>query len=82
MGGGGPVDAVIAAAVEEGVPQVGEVRDAALHLGLAQHAQVPLPQVLATRRLLPAWVAVQDVVVTLQHRSQKFGPSHSDDRTV
>ncbi len=57
---------MVAAALEEGVPQVGEVRHAALHLRLAQHAQVPLAQVLAARRLLPARVAVQDVVVTLQ----------------
>ena len=65
VSGGGALDAMVAAALEEGVPQVAEVGDNALQLRLAQHAQVPLAQVLAARRLLPARVAVQDVVITL-----------------
>ena len=68
-GGGG--HAVVAPALEEGVVQVGEVRHAALLLRDAQHAQVPLAQVLAARRLLPAGVAVQDVVVALSAAQHK-----------
>ena len=73
MRGGGALEAVVAAALEEGVVQVGQVRDGALLLRRAQHAQVPLAQVLAARRLLPARVAVQDVVVALSKPSAPTG---------
>ncbi len=65
MGDGRALDAVVAAALEEGVEQVGQVRDGALRLCRAQQRQVPLAQAVAARRLLPAGVAVQDVVVAL-----------------
>ena len=62
---------MVPAAREEGVVQVGQVRDHALLLSHAEHAQVPLAQVVAARRLLPRRVAVQDVVIALytQQRS-------------
>ena len=56
---------MIPAAREEGVIQVGKVRDDALLLCHAQHAQVPFAQVVAARRLLLRGVAVQDVVIAL-----------------
>ena len=57
---------MVAATLEEGVEQVAEVGHQALLLARAQHAEVPLPQPVAARQLLPARVAVQDVVVSLQ----------------
>ena len=63
--GGGDAGAVVLAAVKEGVKQVGQVRDGALLFGDAQHGQIPLPQPVAPRRLLPARMAVQDVVIPL-----------------
>lgn len=77
MGGGGALDAVVAAALEEGVPQVAEVGDDALQLRLAQHAQIPLAQVLAAWRLLPARVAVQDVVIPLHVFAQPLSLSYA-----
>ena len=64
---GGALNPVIPAAREEGVVEVGQVRDDALLLRDAQHAQVPLAQVVAARRLLLRGVAVQDVVIALPH---------------
>lgn len=58
---------MVPAAGEEGVVEVGQVRDNALLLRDAQHAQVPLAQVVAARRLLLRGVAVQDVVIALSH---------------
>jgi hypothetical protein len=58
---------VLAAALEEGVPQRRDVAHAAvLCARLAQHIVVPRAQAVAARRLLLAGVAVQDVVVTLR----------------
>ena len=64
---GGALYPVVPAAGEEGVVEVGQVRNNALLLRDAQHAQVPLAQVVAARRLLLCGVAVQDVVITLSY---------------
>ena len=62
----GLVHPVVLATLKEGVIQVGQVGDNSLALGLAQQHVVPLTQPVTTGRLLPVWVAVQDIVIALQ----------------
>ena len=62
----GLLNPVVLAALKEGVVQVGKVGHDALALGLAQQHVVPLSQPVTPGRLLPVWVAVQDVVITLK----------------
>ena len=57
---------MVLATLKEGVIQVGQVGHNALALGLAQQHVVPLTQPITAGRLLPIWVAIQDVVIALQ----------------
>lgn len=56
---------VVLATFVKGVEQIAQVRDHSLVFGHAQHAQVPFTQPVAARQLLPAGVAMQNVVITL-----------------
>lgn len=66
----GLVHPVVLATLKEGVIQVGQVGDNALALGLAQQHVVPLAKPVTAGGLLPVWVAVEDVVITLKPEAQ------------
>ena len=63
---------MVAAALEEGVEQVADVRHDAALFCRAQQRQVPLAQAVRARSLLLVRVTVQDVVVALC-RTKKAG---------
>lgn len=67
----GLVHPMVLATLKEGVKQVGQVGHNALALSLAQQHMVPLTQPITAGRLLPVWVAVEDVVIALQPDAQR-----------
>ena len=72
--------AVVLAALEEGVKQVGQVDNDALSLGPPQHLEVPVPEPVGAGQLLLLGMHMQDVVIPLWHRqavSNSLGPSRT-----